>query len=247
MGKLITIYLEDVIEDVVTAMISNGTIISAIETAPGSEIWLITVSDTGNLVDNFKVLIESKYYRVSSVTDTTFKISSSTSLTGLATKAWTMYFNYQYGSRVVVTEIQNQLSSNEIDNRKFDLIWLVTDITRKKPNENNNIYREIEFIMSFVTDSEISFNQLDGVQLTPTVRLEKRFKSRLMPIIDLFFEKLELSDAILLNPNERIGGEEIMRYFYGSQDGNENILNEPTDAVELKLSLKLDKQFINNC
>lgn len=247
MSNTQTIYLEDVISNVVDAMKSSGTIISAAETAPDSGIWLITVSNTGNLQDNFKVLIESKYYRVSDVTDTTFKISSSEDLSGLATKAWIMYFNYLFGHKIEVTKIQDQLSSNEIDNAKFDLIWLMTDITRKRPLKKTNIYRSIDFFMAFVTDSEINFNQINQVQVTSSVRLEQKFKSILMPIIDLFFDKLEVSQEIILNPGEQVSSDEVMRYFYGSQKTDENVLNEPTDAVELKLSLKLNKQFINNC
>lgn len=229
------VYTRDVIEVVVTAMKSSGSIDSVSES---DGTWTIKTSDTGNLKNDFKVKIGSKYYRVTNV-NTTFKTSfdvvTSDTLTDEMT--WEMYINFIYESPInAVTEIDMK-GFNQVGKEKFDLIWLFNSIPENEPEENELIDKEAEITMSIVTDVP--------QVLTSDERLTQRFKTRLYPLYDLFIKTLKESDSININANESLDINKNDWLNYGVQN-NKNIFNEPTSAIEFKTTLKIKKQFTIN-
>ncbi len=241
MSEIQIIEVPDVIASIISEMESTGNVISINETALGSGIWLITTSSTGNLEDNFKVEISDVLYRVDNVTNTTFTIKGS-SLSGLATETWTMYFAKEIGHRVEVAGRLTRVAKDKRGQERWDLIWLVTDNEEVTPLENNNNYAEVEIIIIIATDTT--------KDLTTQQRLDQKFTPILSPIFRLFIRKLNDSKLLIRNPGERSNPTKVNRYYYGVQneEGNEMmILNTESDAIEFSTTIKIKKQFINQC
>jgi len=212
-------------------MKSSGVISSAVN---NSGTWTITTTATNNLENYFKVKIGSYYYRVANVTNTTFTIETTRDLS--TETAWEMYINYDFGSREEVAMYQSLKGNNQKSDEKYDLIWLFNDITENIPEEINNVEKEVEIIIAFVTNSLQEY--------TSEYRLENIFKKRLIPLYDLFIKKLKKSDDIIIDIGEQLPIEKHNRYIYGE---NENVLNEVTDAIEIKTTLKIKKIITNEC
>jgi len=230
------VYTEDIIEAVVTAMKSSGTIDSVSESGGA---WTIETSDTGNLKDTFKVLIGSNFYRVSNV-DTTFKTSFDvvTSDTITTDMAWEMYIDYIFESPVNAVNEIVQKGLNQKGKEKFELIWLFNNIDEIDPIDNNLIDKEATITVAIVTDRTLQ-------QTAAEVKIS-RFETRLYPLYDLFIKTLKLSGSIILNANESLNITKHDWYNYGALQNNKNVFNEPTCAVEFKTTIKVKKVFTNN-
>ena len=231
------VYTRDIIKAVVTSMKSSGSITSVSES---DGTWTIITSDTGNLKDNFKVLIGSNYYRVTNV-NTTFKTSFDvvTSDTITDEMTWGMYIDFIFESPInAVGEIYMK-GKNQKRNEKFDLIWLFNVIPEGEPLENELIDKEADITMSIVTDV--------SSKLTSDERFTQIFKTRLYPLYDLFIKKLKESDSININANESLVINKTDWMNYGIKN-NKNVFNEPTSAIEFTTTIKVKKQFsLNIC
>ncbi|MCP4762029.1 MAG: hypothetical protein GY870_09610, partial [archaeon] len=128
---------------------------------------------------------------------------------------------------------------NKKVDEKFDLIWLLNHSPESYETEINDIYKTVDYVLIFVTDSKRKYTSIE--------RLTNSFKARLNPLFQLFIETLKESDYVLFNPGEEIGGNLTPYYFYGHEQKNENVVNEITDALEFSNKIKLKKQPIINC
>lgn len=224
-------YTKDVIESVVTAMKSSGTIDTITEV---TDTWTIETSDTGNLKDDFKVKIGSYYYRISSlVKDTSFVVETTRDLSEETT--WEMYLNFDFGSKEEIISDQRLKSGDKKQDEKFDLIWLFNTIESSYPDEKKNYERTDSILMAIVTDSRQG--------KTSEWKLTNRFKTRLNPIFELFRTELKKSDYIVLIDNE---------LSFDSQDWYDykdpaNVLNETTDAIEFQVSINIKPTIETNC
>ena len=229
------IYIKDELEDIVDAMKSSGDIDSISES--GGAYTITTNDGTGNLEDDFKVKIGDLYFRVSTVTDTTFKVTSSTDISSETT--WEMFLYFGFGSRLEIANILT-LKGREHE-EKFDLIWLFTNYRETFPEDDETIDREVDITFAIVTNSEPS------LKLTASQRYDQKFKTILYPLFKLLRSEIESSDKLIFEIGERLGVEKFDRFFYGSDESGRNVLNEPTDAIEFKTSIKFKNQYSNNC
>ena len=224
-------YTKDIIESVVTAMKSSGTIDTITEV---TDTWTIETSDTGNLKDDFKVKIGSYYYRISSlIKDTSFVVETTRDLSEETT--WEMYLNFDFGSKEEIISDQRLKSGDKKQDEKFDLIWLFNTIESSYPDEKKNYERTDSILMAIVTDSRQG--------KTSEWKLTNRFKTRLNPIFELFRTELKKSDYIVLIDNE---------LSFDSQDWYDykdpaNVLNETTDAIEFQVSINIKPTIEINC
>jgi len=224
-------YTKDIIESVVTAMKSSGTIDAITEV---TDVWTIETSDTGNLKDDFKIKIGSYYYRVSSlVEDTSFVVETTRDLSEETT--WEMYFNFGFGGKEEIINDQTLKGSNSKEAEKFDLIWLFDNISSSYPDEKKSYERTDSIEMALVTDSLKS--------KTSEWRLTNRFKTRLNPIFELFRAKLIASDYIVTTGN-KLGFDSQDWYNYKDP---QNVMNQNCDAIEFQVSINIKKEIITNC
>ena len=239
MSELEIIEVPDIISEIISDMKSSGTISSIADNGDGT--WKITTTNTNNLEDNFKVEIDSNLYRVDNVTTKTFDITGS-SLSGLASETWEMYFKEEIGHRIEVAGKLSRIVKDKRGQERWDLIWLLTDNEEITPLEDNNNYAEVRIFIIIATGST--------KDLSTQERLDQKFTPILSPIYRLMVRKLNDSKKLARNPGERINPTKFNRYYYGveTEQGNEElILNTEADAIEFTTTIKIKKQFINQC
>lgn len=241
MSDLQIIEVPDVFSSIVDSMKSTGTIYSISDNGDGT--WKVVTSNTGYLEDNFKVEIDDVLYRVDNVgvNKKTFNITGS-NLSSLSGETWTMYFHKEIGHRIEVVKRLTDMTKSKSGSDRWDLIWLLTDNEELTPLDNNDNYAEVKMFIIIATSTKR--------ELTTQQRLDQKFTPILSPIYRLMVKKINDSKLLVRNPGERVNPVKFNRYYYGveTEQGNEMlVLNTEADAIEFSATIKIKKQFINQC
>lgn len=225
-----TPYTKDIIEARVAAMKSSGTITSISNVGT---LYTIMTTDTGNLVNSFKVKIGTNYLRVSSVTWNSFKVTSSVDLSEETN--WEMYINFLFGSKEeTVAKMTNYPGTKA--NQKFDIIWLLNIIEGDLPDASELIDRVDNTTIAIVKESKRNY--------TSEERDTYSFEAVLDPLYELFIKELKKSNELIVNRGENLDVKRQKHYLYNSQK-EANVFNEATDAIELIAILNIKKVFEN--
>ncbi len=154
-----------------------------------------------------------------------------------ATK-WKLTVNYLYGTR---NEINSRLKSIAQGSDKlatrFPLIWQFVNNDQKiNSSQQTDIKTECKFAI---------VNSTDKNYLAPQ-RKELNFKPIIDPLLLLFKKTLEscyFNKVFFFENRKNDEYDKWYRYFYGSSDKNENVLDCPTDAIEISLNVEFLKQY----
>lgn len=154
-----------------------------------------------------------------------------------ATK-WKLTVNYLYGSRIEINAILKAIGqgSDKLAT-KFPLIWMFIN-NDQSINERENIDIKTECKFSVI-------NATDKNYLAPQ-RKDYNFKPIIDPLLALFKKTMEscyFSTVFNFETQKNYNYHKYYRYFYGSSDKNESVLDSPTDAIEISLNIDFRKQY----
>lgn len=245
MNSALDIYPEKEIEKIITFLTSERDIISVSET---NGVSTVTVQSTLLLYDtDYTYLAEGHYvqinninYKVLSVVD---NISFDITATGLESETkWSLALGYRYGSGIEINELLNLAIQNPDEQlSRFPLLWFIIDAEN---SEENNVEYQIDFAMN----CKFSMINLTEIEYKASQRLDNNFIPTLQPYVTLFLKALHssyFSNIFLFEQPEIIDYRKYYRYFYGSADKSQMVLDSPTDAIEFDINLSFKKQYCN--
>jgi len=224
---------EDVFQDIRDLMVF-GSSISDVTELEG--VSTITTDNIYTLEDGMLVEIGNLVYSVSSILRTglnewTFDVTG----VNITDVTWQLALYYEFGRAL---EVGNTLVEKKDDpvnkNKRFPLMWLLTDIEKK----------EIELPGDYEADIVIAFIYLSEANLRASKRIDTNFEPILDPLVALFETTIRTSPGSrnFLKPyGEIIEISKTDKFKYGSVDGNRHIFNDISDAIELNMNLKFFK------
>ena len=225
---------EEVFEQIYDLMRYGNSISNISESGTTSTI---TTAAVYTLSNGMLVEIGNNVYPISNLTTAglnsyTFDVEA----TGLTATTWQLALYYEFGRAL---EIGNTLKDQKDDptnkNKRFPLMWLLTDIERNENFEDNILY-EADIVIGFIYLSE------------KNIKAKKRLENNIIPILKPLVDLFEL--VIKNSPGSRYFtlpfGENLQitqtdKFKYGSVEGNTNVFNDITDAIELSMTLKFSK------
>lgn len=248
-----TIYEVEEIGDVIDYLCSEKTINDITETAGISTIsvssliiiqsYKVMTLKTGQIVtlNNINYPVLSVNYDTNKFTIeatglfTTLLVSPFTK-TLLVTK-WNLAINYLFGTRMEINDVLNT-ASKDPDQKliRFPLVWLFVN---NKREHNFNTPSDFNANLNF------AFVQLTNRNYKADDRLTHVFKPILQPIVELFLEALisPYFSYMFWKDTDWLNYTDVFRYFYGSSDKQQQVLDAPTDAIELSLDLAFARQY----
>lgn len=248
-----TIYEVEEIEDVIDYLRSEKNILDIAETSGISTIsvssliilesYKVISLKVGQIVTlnkiNYPVLAideKLKTFNISATGLFTTLLVSPFTKTLLVTK-WNLALNYLYGTRMEINEILDN-ASKDPDQKliRFPLVWMF--VNNKRDHKMNTPF-------DFEASLQFAFVHLSKVKYRADDRLTYVFKPVLQPIVDLFLEALQSPYFAYMfwKDTDYLNYTDIYRYFYGSSDKNMQVLDAPTDAIELSLDLAFARQY----
>jgi len=233
-----SIYEYDEIKAVVDFMRLARPISSISEAAGVSTIQTTTLKlldenhnislQTGQIVN-----INNVNYAVIDTGENSFDIVAS----NLVATEWNLAVNFLMGSRIEINQVLNNLANDPSSNLiRFPLIWLFINNDR---NHNPND------LVAFQTTLQFAFVHLTEKTYRANERLTYVFKTVLEPLFRLFTMTINstyFQDKFYFEDN-RPEFETFYRYFYGSSDQNLQVLDAPTDAIEVNFELSFINQY----
>lgn len=228
---------EDVFGEIKDLMIFGSTITSI--SYPTSSTSRIVTPSISGLISGMLVEIGNNVYQISNLltTDsTTYSFDVSGTLTGGTT--WQLALYYEFGRAL---EIGNTLDDKKKDpinkNKRFPLMWLLTDI----PKLNTEL--------GYSAPITIAFIYLSQQNLKAGKRIDTNFEPILDPLVALFKETIENAPGnryFYLSFGERIEYTDTDKFKYGSIEGDRHVFNDITDAIQLNIDLNFFNE-ISNC
>jgi hypothetical protein len=229
------IVVREVIEEIVLAVKSSGSVTGFVDNLDGT--YTVTTSSVGGLESGFKVLLQYSDTSLNrdviseNVTETTFDFTAS-NVTQPDT--WEMAFYFESGHRVELNKkYTNKGKATNKRIQKYPLFWLYTDFT-EEPGEGE--YAEFETnlqgaIVDFSDKTSYEEQRIDNVF--------KPVLYKYLELIQIAFNTRPYRDNFVTGYGENysIKFESTDRPFFGSADG-ENVLPQATDAIELEVNLK---------
>ncbi len=222
-----------VIGDIVNSMRASGSYTSVYD---GTNT-LITADNTFNKYDF--VTIGGIDRLIIEATTTTFTVKDD--MTGESTyKAAAPYYAYGHIQEIAKALMDKDNSTQFESFKKFPLIMLLLDVTRK-PNKTLQTFDYDNVNIVIVNSTKPDYMAAD--------RKENNFDPILHPLYEDFIK--ELSRSRLLNNSNSIpfiSHSATDRYFWGTElnkNSTKNIVNDFLDAVDIKeLNIKVNQQ---NC
>ena len=224
---------EDIFQNIRDLMVF-GSSISDINELSG--VSTITTNNIYTLENGMLIEIGNLVYVVSNITRTglseyTFTVNG----TNITESTWQLALYYEFGRAL---EVGNTLIEKKDDpinkNKRFPLMWLLTDIEKK----------EIELPGDYEASIVIAFIYLSDANLRASKRIDTNFEPILDPLVELFEDTIRTSPGsrYFLKPyGERLEISKTDKFKYGSIDGNKHIFNDISDAIELNMNLKFFK------
>jgi len=221
---------EDVFQNIRDLMVF-GSSISDVNELLG--VSTITTDNIYTLENGMLVEIGTLVYPVSSITRTgvaewTFDVTG----VNIVEVTWQLALYYEFGRAL---EVGNTLVEKKDDpinkNKRFPLMWLLTDIEKK----------EIELPGDYEASIVIAFIYLSEANLRASKRIDTNFEPILDPLVELFENTIKntTGSRYFLKPyGEMLEISKTDKFKYGSIDGNRHIFNDISDAIELNMSLK---------
>jgi len=252
MNRKIDIYEPDEIKAIFTFLkvektISNITESGSVSTIYSNTLKLLDIVDPIYLLTGQIVTINNINYQVSNVnlTNNTFQITKtglfhmSTDLIPVkvldATK-WNLAIDFKFGSRNEINEILAQENADTAKNlQRYPLAWLFINEARS--------HDSLEY--DFKTSIKMAFVHLSKHEYRAEYRKENIFKKVLVPLERIFLEAIQ-SPYFSHKFNweyEKLNYSDYFRYFYGSSDKNQMVLDAPTDAIEIDLDVIFQNQY----
>ena len=205
-------------------------------------VTTITTDSKEHLANGMLVEIGTRVYAISNLTilayqSYTFDITG-TNITALT---WTLALYYDYGRALEIgATLKDKKDDPTNKNKRFPLMWLLTDIDQDYNYEENENYQ------ASVT---IAFIYLSEQNLKAKKRIENKLEPILDPLVELFKETISTSPGSryfvrAYGTNLKIS--QTDKFKYGSIGGNKHVFDDITDAIELNMTL----QFFNagsNC
>ena len=209
-----------------------GSSISSVSESGG--VSTITTDNIYTLQNGMLIEVGNFVYPVSNIirtglTEWTFDITA----TGITALTWQLALYYEFGRAL---EVGNTLEETKQDptnkNKRFPLMWLLTDIEKDFDTIDAADYRAT-VIIGFIYISE---DNLKAGQ-----RLDNKFEPILDPLVELFKDKIQNSTLkryfVWPLDGSKIKIKQTDKFKYGSVDGNRNVFNDITDAIELTIDL----------
>lgn len=137
-------------------------------------------------------------------------------------------------------EVANYLSllekSDTFKLQKFPLIYVVLDI---QENRNTLVSNEINNLrVYFIAESQQNYTNEQRLLI---------FKNTLIPIYQDFLTEIKNNFYFNLENNKEINHDYIERYFLGSNDKSQNVLNEVCEAIEINITNLKYKLSVFKC
>jgi hypothetical protein len=153
----------------------------------------------------------------------------------LVTK-WNLAINYKFGSRIEINELLDLESTDPATKMaRFPMIWLF--INEKRSHDNEDFDYKTRLKLAFVGLSEATYRAQE--------RLDNTIKPVLQPLETLFLETITSTFFTYMFNWEftKLKYDDYYRYFYGSSDKNQMVLNAATDAIEIDLDITFQNQY----
>lgn len=207
---------------------------SGVTTITTNSLVLLAENEPIYLTSGMKVTINNKNYSVSNV-DYALKTFDITE-TDLSATEWNLAINFQFGSRTEINQIlaeQQNISTAKFN--RFPLVWMFINESRDHDN----------YDYDFGTSVKLSFVNYNDAKYKAQDRLDNNMKLVLQPLVTLFIETVKSSFfADVFNIEyEHLPYKDYYRYFYGSSDKSQSIFDDPTDAIEIDLSLNFKNKY----
>jgi hypothetical protein len=228
---------EDVFENIADLMRFGSTM----TTSEAGGVTTCTTDNAYTLQDGMLVEIGSKVYPVDNVTQTgaseyTFEITA----TGVTELNWQLALYYEYGRALEVGATKKEEKDDPVNkNKRFPLMWLLTDIEK-----NEDVGRGIDYQASII----IGFIYLSEANIKAEKRIDTNFEPISDPLVTLFKNTIKTSPGsryFVLPYGERYDISLTDKFKYGSVNGNKHVFDDITDAIEVSLTLNFSKT--GNC
>lgn len=222
---------EDIFKEVTDLMRFGGNITNTSEL---DGVTTITTDNIGTLQAGMLIEVGNDVSPVSNIVRTgfaewTFDITA-TDVTALT---WQLALYYEFGRAL---EVGNTLEDKKGDpankNKRFPLVWLLTDIDKNYDTADSAEY-EANIIIGLVYVSEAN--------LKAEQRIDTYFEPILDPLVEKFKDVITTSPGrqyFIFSEGERLKIRQTDKFKYGSINGNTHIFNTICDAIELNLNLK---------
>jgi hypothetical protein len=239
MNRKIDRYESDEIKAVFTFLKTAKTITGLSETGgvttiTSNSLVLLAVEEPIYLKTGQYVTISNVNYQVSNV-NLDLKTFDITGINIIAT-SWNLAINFQFGSMIEVNQIlAEQREQSTAKNNRFPLVWMF--INEGRDHENT--------LIDFETNIKLAFVGLSQAGWKAQQRLDSNMKLVLQPLLTLFLEAVQspFFSTVFDNEYKTLKYKDFYRYFYGSSDKSKSIFDDPTDAIEIDLSLTFKKKY----
>jgi len=152
-----------------------------------------------------------------------------------ATK-WNLSINFKAGSRIEINQLLD-IESKDLTKKltRFPLVWMFINESEKTD------------ILDFdhETSIKLAFVHLSDIKNRANDRLDDILKLILQPLLTLFV--LTITSPYFSRKFQweygKFPSTKYNRFFYGSSDKNESVLNSPTDAIEVDISITFQNQY----
>ena len=239
MNRKIDIYEPDQIKAVFTFLkteknITNISEAAGVSTITSNILKLLDIVDPIYLQTGQIVTINNVNYQVSNVNQTlkTFDITVS----NLTANKWSLAIDFKFGSRLEINKIlANESRDSNKNMQRFPLCWLFINESRA--------HDSLEY--DFKTSIKMAFVHLSKPEYLADYRKENIFKKVLVPLERLFLEAIQSPyfTSVFNWEYEKLNYSDYFRYFYGSSDKNQMVLDAPTDAIEIDLDVIFQNQY----
>jgi len=149
---------------------------------------------------------------------------------------WNLAVNFKFGSRIEINELL-ALEANNPDAKlqRFPLVWLFINDTREHDN----------FDYDFKTNIKMAFVHTSDKESRAQARLDNVIKKVVHPLKVLFLETIQSAyfNKVFNFEFGQLTYNDYIRYFYGSSDKNQMVLDAPTDAIEIDLDVIFQNQY----
>lgn len=223
---------EDVFQDIVNFMIFGSSIANISES---SGISTISTNKIFTLKNGMLVEIGNNVYPISNITtnginDYSFDITA----VDIISSSWKLALYYEFGRAL---EVGNTLKDQKDDpvnkNKRFPLMWLLTDIEKTTTEKGY----KAEIILGFIYLSEKN--------LKAKQRVDDNFEPILDPLVKLFKNTVNQSVGsryFNIPYGEIREFNDTDKFKYGSIAGNAHIFNDITDAIQLTVNFNFVNQ-----
>lgn len=149
---------------------------------------------------------------------------------------WNLAINFKFGSRIEINQILNsECKDPDKSLIRFPLVWLFINEGRDHDNLDYD----------FMTNLKMSFVHKSEPQYTAEQRKELVIKSVIQPLVTLFLATIKSAyfTSVFNWEYTKLKYKDYFRYFYGSSDKNQMVLDAPTDAIEIDLDVIFQNQY----